>query len=293
MKKIALILIALLLLTTAAYAQDNQEEETGLSVAVICAVEFYSNGWAWRPDAINDANKIAWILSNHDFKVIRLYGHSATEKGIFDALEKAESMAGQDGSVMFYFSGHGIHPKADPKGDYIVPYGAAAQGEVGLINIERIKSEVVDYVRAENSLFIFDTGSTLSQPNMQHGTILELATALKKGLSGSADYNNNGRVEFYELAKSIGPKVKNVKIHARNADEIILSEDEVIVKSTRLPKKKRHRKTQRERMRNDQFDRLFEQRLEDKMRKIEEMDQKMQDIDNLMDDPSSRLPFPR
>ena len=295
MRTLALTFLLLALIAVPVFGQDAQtnKDSAGYSMAVIVAVEFYSSGWAWRPDAYKDANNIAWILSNHSFEVHRLYGSNATAKNILKALDKASEKAGDEGSVLVYFTGHGLHPESDPSGDYVVPYGARVGEDADLIKVSTLKNRVLDTIRPENALFIFDTGSTLDQPNQEFGTILELATSLKEALSGHADKNNNGRVEFSELAKQIGPKVKDVKIHARPADEVFLSEDEVVVISTKINKKKKRKKRERDRFRPDQFDRLLEMRMEEKMRKMDELDQKMQEMDKLMEDPMRRLPFPR
>jgi hypothetical protein len=158
--------------------------------------------------------------------------------------------------------------------------------------VSKIKGDVTDTIAAENALFIFDTGSTLTETNKDFGTIQELATALSEALTGSADTNNNGRVEFVELARQVEPKVKNVKIHARPVEEIFISETEVVVKSTKIPKRKR-RKQEYDRFRPDPFDKRLDMRLDEKMRKLEQMDQKLEDIDQMMRDPGKRLPRPR
>ena len=286
-------MIALMAVPALGQEPVEKSTETGSSIAVLVAVEFYSSGWAWRPDAIKDTNKIAWILSNHGYEINRVFGQSATSKNIMEAVDKATSRIGEDGNIIFYFSGHGMNPESDPAGDYVVPYGARTGEDGDLISVETIRKEILDYIRTENALFIFDTGSTLGSPNQEFGTILELSTALKQALSGKADRNNNGRVEFSELATHVGPKVKNVRIHARSADEIIINEEAITVISTKIPKKKRKRRRDRERFRPDQFDRLFEQRLEEKMQKLDNLDQKMEEIDQMMDDPSRRMPLPR
>ena len=293
-RKIFLFFAILLLAPGLVFAQDEEmatADSEGESVAVIVAVEFYSAGWAWRPDAYKDANKVAWVLSNNGFEVLKLYGKSATEEKIKDGLAWATKKSGPEGHVLVYFSGHGVHPKSDPEGDYIVPYGAERDNDSQLMKIDTVRSEVLDYVKAENALFIFDTGSTLDQPNKNLGTIQELATVLKEGMTGAADEDHDGKVEFSELAEHIGPKVQNVKIEARPEDEIYITEDMVTVISSKIPKKKRRNSDAREHQRIDQFDSAFEQKMEEMMRKVEEIDKKMQEMDRMME--NRRLPLPR
>ena len=114
-----------------------------------------------------------------------------------------------------------------------------------------------------------------------------------KGGVLSVGATGDGKVEFVELADHIGPKVKNVKIEARPAEEIYITEDMVTVISTKIPKKRRKAKRSREHFRPDQFDRLLEKRMEDKMRRLDDLQQKMEDVDKLMQDPMRRIPLPR
>jgi hypothetical protein len=292
-KKQILLLIVLILIAQTAFAQGGASgitvETSSQPQAIIIAIEFYSAGWAWRPDAIKDANKIAWVLTNHGFNVQRLYSSQATSKNILKAIDRATSLAGGDGQVLFYFTGHGLRPDTDPQNDYVVPYGANREMPEQFLAVSKIKGDVTDTIAAENALFIFDTGSTLTETNKDFGTIQELATALSEALTGSADTNNNGRVEFVELARQVEPKVKKVKIHARPVEEIFISETEVVVKSTKIRKKKR-RKQEYDRFRPDPFDKMLEMRIDEKMLKLE---QKLEDIDQMMQDPGKRLPRPR
>ncbi len=290
MKKLLILLLAICFLAPAAIAKEKAVVQE-YPIAIVVAIEFYSSGWAWRPDAIKDANQVAWILETSGFKVKRLYGTQADKKSIFDSLEWATREAGDKGQVLVYFSGHGMRIESDPEGAYVAPYGASPGVDADLIKVDELKKEVTDYVYPENTLFIIDTGSTYEQPDKQLGTIQELATTLKKGLStGSADGNNNGRVEFNELANQIGPKVKEVKIHARPADEVYITEDEVVV-ITNKPRKKRRARKSAEPYRMDQFDQLLEKRMEEKIMKMDKIEQKMEEIDQLMSDPR-RLPLP-
>jgi caspase domain-containing protein len=294
-----LLAAALLLAPAAAIAQEPDAStlmstsivESGDKIAVVIAIEFYSTGWAWRPEAIKDANNVAWTLSTSGFDVNRVFGKQATKKGIVESIEDAAGKAGNEGSVLIYFSLHGIKSETDPDGKYMVPHGAIVGVDADLLKVEEIRQAAYEYVPQENVLLVVDTGSTYEAKDKEFGTIAEFATVLKQGLAGAADKDNNGKVAFVELADHIGPKVKDVKIEARPAEEIMISEQEITVISTKLPKKKRRGKNKQIRMRADQFDQVLERKMEEQMRKIEELDQKMQEIEQIMNK-RGPMPFP-
>jgi energy-coupling factor transporter ATP-binding protein EcfA2 len=104
----------------------NQPEGFGKSIAILVAIDKYSNGVPALLTPVADATALADILGRlHGFDVRTVTNEQATRAGVNKVLSDLTAQVGKDDRVLFYFAGHGIAQQSDtgPKG-YVLPYDA-------------------------------------------------------------------------------------------------------------------------------------------------------------------------
>ncbi|MEG4856419.1 caspase family protein [Microcoleus sp. K1-B6] len=96
-------------------------------LAVVIGINQYENGIATLRNAVNDAEKIDWLLKEqHGYQTWLLLDGDATQAKLNELLtETLPKYVKSDGCLLFYFAGHGIALEGDdgPQG-YLIPQDA-------------------------------------------------------------------------------------------------------------------------------------------------------------------------
>src|SRR5256885_1129935 len=97
----------------------NQPEGFDKSIAVLVAIDKYSNGVPALLTPVADATALADVLRRlHGFDVRTVTNEQATRAGLNKVLSNLTAQVDKDDRVFFYFAGHGIAQQSDtgPKG---------------------------------------------------------------------------------------------------------------------------------------------------------------------------------
>jgi Caspase domain len=198
------------------------------SVAVVVGIDDYSSGWGRLSAAAGDARKMAKVLRERGFVVIELYNRQASFQGIISTLRKAAQTTGRDDRFVFFYSGHGHTKKSDWDGSttgYLVPAEGVSGDITSYISVAQIRDEILSHCKAKHVLLVIDScfsGTLLTRASINDGAVRDylgkrgiygitagmldqpavdglFTNVMLEGLSGNADFNNDGFVAFKEL----------------------------------------------------------------------------------------------
>jgi hypothetical protein len=114
----------------------------GRNYALIIGINHYNDDIGGLKTAVNDANKVSKVLSDHyEFDCTLLIDRKATRSGILNALSSIKKRLNPNDRFLLYYAGHGYFDK-DTGTSYWLPSDAEKDNMVQWIDAKSVTSEL-------------------------------------------------------------------------------------------------------------------------------------------------------